>query len=289
MDANLTRVPSNKLLRDYLNNVDLRNTIYGGQAPANNNVTYNETLGQWDPVLGTGGTYSPNALEGGAVGDPAALTAANAPWMNGQNNARAEYGSGFCSACHQGRIGNWVGGAQLDADFAYTGTASRTNHPTNMKIAYRNVGTLANGLALSNQGFVMEPVAATNHPDGVIARQDAPICQQCHEDARDCNTRFSYTDTDKTTPFSATVNGVLGITGGSFIYAGNPQFQNFPHETLNGRLLVEGGDSSRPATSAGMAGGGGNDNLCLNCHVPGSTYRYNGAQGAVKDLNGFME
>jgi hypothetical protein len=189
------------------------------------------------------------------------------------------------------------------------------------------------GLALSNRGFVMWPVPTGPglHPDNRIGdnqieRPKAPICQQCHEDSRDVESAFSYVDTDKDVPHAGTVNSVLGLSsttgpavgdlrspvnGGTtdnygsianniatspdqdvqpsvapFINDGNPAFQNFPHETQNYRLLVEGGDSNR-------AGGGANDDLCLNCHVPGSTVRPGNSimifNNLVKDFNGFQE
>jgi hypothetical protein len=173
-----------------------------------------------------------------------------------------------------------------------------------------------NGLALSNKGFAMWPVNQASHPDGRLgnnawySRPVAPICQQCHEDSRDVETAFQYAgagranlgingggDTDKASPFATPVNTAIEVATGNvgafagapFIYAGNPLFQNFPHETQNYRLLVEGGDSNK-------AGGGNNDDLCLNCHVPGSAVRA-GKPGTsvlifntlVKDFNGFQE
>jgi hypothetical protein len=88
-------------------------------------------------------------------------------------------------------------------------------------------------------------------------------------------------------PFSHAINSVLGFEPSTptFIYSGNPRFANFPHEAVNGRMLVEGGDSAQ-------IGGGNNDDLCLNCHVPGSTVRPTSAYDSVpagKDLNGYME
>jgi predicted CXXCH cytochrome family protein len=296
VNAYLTRVPSNKLLRDYMNGQDLRDPKFGGSNTPNG-VRYNEALLQWDPI-GAGqpgnGTTAP------------AVDSINAPWNNGQQGMSAQYGSGFCYSCHQGRIGNKLPGTAATATtllnplFTELGA---NNHPTNMTIGYQNVGALANGLALSNQGFVMDTAAvaaadgingttggmagAPVHPNGLIARQDAPICQQCHEDSRDVESAFSYSDTDKSVPFSHAINTLLGFESGtagsvapSFIYAGNPRFQNFPHETVNFRQLVEGGDSAQ-------IGGGNNDDLCLNCHVPGSTFRPTGATN--KDYNGFME
>jgi predicted CXXCH cytochrome family protein len=313
-NAYLTRTASNKLLRDYINGVDMRTAALGGTAPANNDVTYNQTLAQWNPVASTDNELS-----------------ANAPWNNGQNNASAEYGSAFCYSCHQGRLGNTMSGTNGAAVTLDTGVAAlpsvtdnaltAINHPTNMRLPYRSIGGLTavgvgffaqhpsgiangggwmqgygTGLALSNAGYTMYPVQA--NPNGRVtdvnrqqpgtATSGAPICQQCHEDFRDVETAFDYSDTDKDVPFSPTVNGLIGATGNTiggahFIQAGNPLFQNFPHETANLRMLVEGGDSAQ-------VGGGNNDDLCLNCHVPGSTVRIlDGKAAGAKNLKGFME
>jgi predicted CXXCH cytochrome family protein len=437
--AVLTRVASNKLLRDYINGLDLRTARYGG-SPVN--PAY---------VVSTSGYNNYNEgvqapLLMGNINDP------GNPWNNGQAGATSIYGSGFCAACHRGRIGNYVGvvnsedyapggsrnAARLDQDFinielppnvmsgsyvpgspvadangnliqTMTDRDACLNHPTLMKVAYNGVGELApnisgtntnypggganaanfgsygepgnyipfnygdgivaamgnaakfgtlnglpagtnpldngstsiaRGLALSNQGFVMWPArtTATYHPDGRIGdnymeRPKAPICQQCHEDSRDVEAGFAYVDTDKTTPFANPVNGALGLedatTGGQavgdidaardgaggdygqiannttgegngspspdpydvkpasipFIYDGNPQFQNFPHETQNFRLLVEGGDHNR-------AGGGQTDDLCLNCHIPGNAARPGSTEmilnTLVRDVNGLL-
>jgi predicted CXXCH cytochrome family protein len=313
-NAFLARTASNKLLRDYINGVDMRQTALGGNPPTGNAVTYNQTLEQWDPILAGDNELS-----------------ANAPFNNGQNDATAEYGSAFCYSCHQGRLGNTQSGTTgasivLDPDVAALvtdNTLTAINHPTNMKLPYRAVGGLTaasvgffgqnpsgiangggwpqaymTGLALSNAGYTMYPVQV--NPDGRVEdvnRQrpvvgtgsGAPICQQCHEDFRNVEAAFDYSDTDKDVPFSDTVNGLIGATGSTvpgaahFIQAGNPLFQNFPHETEALRMLVEGGDSAQ-------IGGGNNDDLCLNCHVPGSTVRIlDGKALGAKDLKGFME
>jgi hypothetical protein len=348
--ATLTRVPSNKLLRDYVNQLDLRQFKFGGTQVAQvagGGITaqqiadmnnYNESL-EAQRLTGT------DAFGGVDAGNP---------FNNGQLGATAEYGSGFCAACHRGRIGNYAGlvdslstasrnqariddefeyfemppnagvapaGPQVDANGALYQTISDAdtclNHPTLMRQPYRNIGpmdfmsynpegtngypgsypaatALKNGLALSNNGFVMWPVNQESHPDGRLGtspatRPVAPVCQQCHEDSRDVETAFQYAgaggyltrtgtrdltgtfsfdgingggDTDKPVPFATPVNTALTLaTGGSwattpsFIYAGNPEFQNFPHETENYRILVEGGDSNKQ-------GGGSNDDLC---------------------------
>jgi hypothetical protein len=164
-------------------------------------------------------------------------------------------------------------------------------------------------------------------------RPKAPVCQQCHEDSRDVEAGFAYMDTDRSVPYGTDTDNVLGFrsengsptlgdtrsstNGGvddrygtvannvsgtmngypspnpqvaastaAFLNDGNPAFQNFPHETQNYRLLVEGGETNN-------AGGGQNDDLCLNCHVPGSAVRSGSSavifNTLVKDFNGFEE
>ncbi|MBI4734029.1 MAG: hypothetical protein HY779_04330, partial [Rubrobacteridae bacterium] len=382
--AAITRVASNKMLRDFINGLDLRDPRYGGAPPA---AAYRDLAGSTANDASGYSNYNESLQAPALMINP---DAAGNTWNNGQANATAVYGSGFCAACHRGRIGNYVGlvnaddfkangsrsASRLDADFkniavppnAMTGypvgtpitdSAGNTvntmtdrdtclNHPTLMKTSYNGIGILdpavagnypgggtnmdnigswgnpgvyrplgnmggdflsggkfgtLNGLpygmeralGLSNQGFVMWPVPATArlHPDGRIGeshrqRPKAPICQQCHEDSRDVEAGFAYMDTDKAAPFAGGVNEILELNSQPvpFLNDGNPAFQNFPHETQNYRLLLEGDDSNR-------ANGGRNDDLCLNCHVPGSTIRPGSDKiifnSLVKDFNGFQE
>lgn len=90
-------------------------------------------------------------------------------------------------------------------------------------------------------GFVMP------YPRSTEQQGHGPICQQCHEDSRDVG--------------SAEGGGIMqalanigqdGLQAGPWTNSGaplDPQFQNFPHETVNANMLVES-----------------NDDLCLNCH-----------------------
>lgn len=149
------------------------------------------------------------------------------------------YGSDWCLTCHKGR-GN--GGAVH-------------NHPVDSKattstpFTYANVARLASDdatsvtttgtLAGTNRGYLI-PFPRTPQQAG-----HSPICQQCHEDARNVGT----------------LNGSIGDAAAFTITApdgtadsDNPRFQNFPHETQNYRLLVEA------ASTAYF------DDLCLNCH-----------------------
>lgn len=126
------------------------------------------------------------------------------------------YGSGFCANCHNRR---------------HNKIAGLSNHPVSLNTPYNNVwywdgtsyrrGSLAN----SNKGFSLLDRLNVNDKD--------PICQQCHEDARDI-VFPSATQPQKT-----------------FKIGTNPRYIAFPHETENEYMIVEK-----------------SDDLCLNCHLP---------------------
>lgn len=149
------------------------------------------------------------------------------------------YGSDWCLACHQGRgSGTVVHNHPVDSalttttPFTYANISLlSTDVPTSVTVT----GTLAG----SNRGYLM-PYPRTPQQGGHL-----PICQQCHEDSRQVGT---LTDTiGDAAPFSVTA------TDGN-VPSNNPRFQNFPHETLNYRMLVEADATSYY------------DDLCLNCH-----------------------
>lgn len=144
-----------------------------------------------------------------------------------------QYGSDWCEACHKGR---------------HSQTGTMGNHPvadttTSPNWHYNRVDVLSGygtsvrsvtptGLGGSNFGYVMP------EPRG---SQQYPICQQCHEDARNVGDAVQFQVSATTESFTASVDG----SG-----TGNPRFQNFPHEAQNDKFLIET-----------------YDDLCLNCHV----------------------
>ncbi len=163
--------------------------------------------------------------------------------------ASAEYGSDWCLSCHAGRA---------------SGIAGVHNHPVESRMTtaapynYRALGIIAVGpyptsattigpagintrVSGFNRAYLM-PYPRTGAQAGRL-----PICQQCHEDARYVGTLT--TDGTGALPSTATVTWPDGRNASN-----NPQFQNFPHETTNYRMLVE-------ATSTTYT-----DDLCLNCH-----------------------
>jgi len=88
------------------------------------------------------------------------------------------------------------------------------------------------------------------YPRSALHTGHAPICQQCHEDKRNCGTLSADGATANVVPEGVWTSEVDGFENAA--YATNPRFQNFPHETEDGSLLVESGD-----------------NLCMNCHPTG--------------------
>ncbi len=152
-----------------------------------------------------------------------------------------EYGSDWCLACHAGRSSDLT---------------TVHNHPVDSgagAFTYSNVVRLASDsptsttttgtLGRSHRGYLM-PWDSTNATRTPLQQGHAPICQQCHEDARNVGTLSTAGDIGDAATYSASVDGTPTT--------GNPQFQNFPHESTNARLLVES-----------------EDNLCLNCHPTG--------------------
>jgi hypothetical protein len=75
----------------------------------------------------------------------------------------------------------------------------------------------------------------------------APICQQCHEDSRSIGTLEELSPGVYGGDAADAIIAINSADG--FVSSDNPRFQNFPHETLNNRMLVEN-----------------DDDLCLNCH-----------------------
>ncbi len=180
-----------------------------------------------------------------ASGDlPLSETATNSPATDhllkrqptSANTSVTVYGSGWCGTCHIGRL---------------SGSAGTVNHPVETETAgfdYDHVQvvttftastTTTGTLGGSNRGYVM-PTPRTTGQNG-----HDPICQQCHEDARNVGD-VTNGQLDSTEAF--TVQSLDGTRS-----ADNPRFQVFPHESENEHLLVETGDD-----------------LCLNCHPPPS-------------------
>jgi predicted CXXCH cytochrome family protein len=142
-----------------------------------------------------------------------------------------EYGSEWCESCHKGAAQGTMNHpvARKDSDDTYYNKVQLMQSIDSSTVA-ENKGPLGG----SNLGYVV--------PEGSGGK---PICQQCHEDSRSIAN-------DPTRPLVVTEQFQPALDGepGS----GNPRFQNFPHETVNAKMLVETRDS-----------------LCLNCHDKSSS------------------
>lgn len=156
------------------------------------------------------------------------------------------YGSDWCRACHKGRTsGGAVHNHPVDASdtqaspFYYDRVAVVTADDS-LLTTYGTMGlegTSTPNLYWHARGFVM-PSPRTTEQAGHY-----PICQQCHEDARDVGSPGAvnpqqvqrYGDGREDESGGGSTDTVL--------------FQNFPHEGQNANFLVETGDD-----------------LCTNCH-----------------------
>lgn len=164
----------------------------------------------------------------------------------GSDTTVTVYGSDWCLSCHRGSN---VSHAWHDGPSSAPAIDSRSVEGSSA-FYYARVALLATetatsttvmgGMGRTNRGYLM-PYPRSSEQTG-----HAPICQQCHEDARYVGKLATDGVTAQAAPFQVTMpDGVVATD--------NPRFQNFPHETQNPKMLVENGDD-----------------LCTNCH-PAST------------------
>ncbi|HSK48038.1 MAG TPA: cytochrome c3 family protein [Coriobacteriia bacterium] len=138
----------------------------------------------------------------------------------------AVYGSDWCESCHKGASrGGMTHPVAGSPDADYMNVTKLAGYDTTQ------VASSPGRLGGSNLGYVVPSDSGK-----------APICQQCHEDGR-----AIANDSDKPLSISSETEDYYAPADGN--EDGNPRFQNFPHETVNDKLLIETGDS-----------------LCLNCH-----------------------
>lgn len=141
------------------------------------------------------------------------------------------YGSEWCESCHKGNRAGTMNHPVASADSTKPADYMHVKRLAGYDVT--SFEATAGPLGGSNFGYVL-PAGAD---DGT-----APICQQCHEDSR----AIANDPSNPLTVRSTTEAFVAPVDGMS---DGNPTFQNFPHEAVNDKLLIEAGDS-----------------LCLNCH-----------------------
>jgi predicted CXXCH cytochrome family protein len=165
----------------------------------------------------------------------------------GSDTTATVYGSDWCLGCHKGRrSGTALHNHPADSltttatPFYFDRVAVVTSDTATNTTVLGTMG-LAGFVAGSspgswqNRGYVM-PYPRTAQQQG-----HAPICQQCHENSRQVGTLGALAHAEVYRFGDGLTSGDAGTD--------NPLFQNFPHETVNAKMLVET-----------------NDDLCLNCH-----------------------
>lgn len=176
-----------------------------------------------------------------------------------------DYGSDWCLGCHEGRVSS-----STLHNHPVESVGSETHDPADPLWTYGNLPILSSDAAvattvLSGLGGVVKtespfymhapnpPYASENrgylmpYPRTANQSGHAPICQQCHEDSRSVGTLVELSPGVYGGDAADATIAINSADG--FVSSDNPLFQNFPHETLNDRMLVEE-----------------NDDLCLNCH-----------------------
>ncbi|HET6351606.1 MAG TPA: cytochrome c3 family protein [Coriobacteriia bacterium] len=149
------------------------------------------------------------------------------------------YGSDWCLSCHKGQARGTMThpvASLEETTVPSTGTQFKADYDHVARLSAYDTATVdpdKGALGQSNLGYVV--------PEG---SGGLPICQQCHEDARD----IANDPVNNPGVISSTTESFTAAVDGAG--SGNPRFQNFPHETLNVNMLVEPRDS-----------------LCLNCHA----------------------
>lgn len=145
------------------------------------------------------------------------------------------YGSNWCGACHKGRLRTAVVHNHPSETTSVAGTYYYQTYPR--ATATSSSVTNGTGLGQNNFAYVMPEPRTAQHLNHF------PLCQQCHEDARNVGD---------------VLQGQVGFAE-RFVVASadgtsttdNPRFQVFPHEGVNVRFLLET-----------------EDDLCTNCHDP---------------------
>ena len=146
------------------------------------------------------------------------------------------YGSDWCLSCHAGRVAAGSLHNHPTDSAATTATPFFFENVARLSVDTTTGVTVLGTMGRTNRGFLM-PWPRTAQQGG-----HKPICQQCHADTRSVGALVDPGTTAKAAVWSVTATDGRAP-------ADVPQFQSFPHETVNDNLLVES-----------------NDNLCLNCH-----------------------
>ena len=183
---------------------------------------------------------------------------------SGSDTETAVYGAGWCAACHTGRASQHA----TDSGAMQDHPVMRDDHYTYDELpvvtGVASTDTTIGPLGQSNRGYVM-PDDPGGAPLEKSALQEgyAPLCQQCHEDARNVGPPIRETN-----PVVVNASQEFLVTQPDGASAtDNPRFQVFPHESDAESFLVR---PPGPSTDPYI--------LCLGCHsllhdaTPGSDW-----------------
>lgn len=162
------------------------------------------------------------------------------------------YGVGWCASCHQGRPARHAEGSGVIEDHPVAPDDTYTYGSAPVVRGVGSTETELGSLGQSNRGYVM-PGPSLSEPTLKTPLQEGrgPLCQQCHEDAREVGPAGRYTNPTLT---GASQEFRVTTYGEDASPYDNPRFQLFPHETENPDFLVRAPEPAEP------------NNLCLNCH-----------------------
>ncbi|MBW6468584.1 MAG: cytochrome c3 family protein [Coriobacteriia bacterium] len=164
------------------------------------------------------------------------------------------YGAGWCATCHKGRVGQHGEDSGLMQSHPVMDSDEEYFYDNVQVVAgFDTTETAIGELGQDNRGYVMPIV-----DDPEVDPRPAPLCQQCHEDARDVGPRERGGEPMLSEDQTFTVNAYASMPSDET--TDNPRFQVFPHESDVEYFLVrpvaETVDESRTPTYQ----------LCLNCH-----------------------
>lgn len=152
------------------------------------------------------------------------------------------YGADWCAGCHdqrhsQSSVVNHPVESSATAGFFHYGRVATVDSLTALTTSIEGATLAGAGLGMTNRGYVMP------YPRTTQQGSHKPICQQCHEDARNVGSAGAVV------PYKSWSSSDPQLDGPTSSDATNPVFYSFPHQSTNDNLLLEQ-----------------NDNLCLNCH-----------------------
>ena len=164
----------------------------------------------------------------------------------------AVYGTDWCASCHKGRASRHAEESGIMQTHPVMQGDEYHYDSVQVVASVGSTETTPGPMGQSNRGYVMpEPGDADAGP------RAAPICQQCHEDARDVGPAErggSPMLTGLEQEFSVTTYPPYAGSGD------NPRFQVFPHESDQEGFISERVPEDDPDRSHTNA-------LCMRCHV----------------------